>query len=110
MGLFFFHSPHFRNLTGKENGTLCLVEIGTILPETLEVLCKKAVEETKLSVCQVRETAVYEEKRAGQQLAEADAILLCLPEGKVTYGALENTLENMAVYEEKILGAILLQK
>lgn len=99
---------HFRNLTGKENGTLCLVEIGTILPEALEVLCKKAVEETKLSVCQVRETAVYEEKQAMQQLTEADAILFCLPAGRITYGELEHTLENLAVYEEKILGAILL--
>lgn len=99
---------HFHNLTGKENGTLCLVEIGTILPETLEVLCKKTVEETKLSVCQVRETAVYEEKQAMQQLTEADAILLCLPAGKITYGELEHTLENLAMYEEKLLGAILL--
>ena len=53
---------------------------------------------------------MYEEKQAGQCITEADAILLCLPAGKITYGALEHTLENIAVYEEKVLGAILLQE
>ena len=101
---------HFHNLTGKENGALCLLGTGVMDADKLDTMCKKISDETKLTVYSVQEAAVYEEKRAGQQLAEADAILLCLPEGKVTYGALENTLENMAVYEEKILGAILLQK
>lgn len=101
---------HFRNLTGKERGTLCLLETGVVPAETLEVMCHKMADETKLTVYSVQEAAVYEEKQAMQQLAEADAILLCLPEGKITYGALEHTLENIAVYEEKVLGAILLQE
>lgn len=101
---------HFRNLTGKERGTLCLLETGVVPAETLEVMCHKMADETKLAVYSVQEAAVYEEKQAMQQLAEADAILLCLPEGKITYGALEHTLENIAVYEEKVLGAILLQE
>ena len=53
---------------------------------------------------------MYEEKQAGQCITEADAILICLSAGKITYGALEHTLENIAVYEEKVLGAILLQE
>lgn len=101
---------HFHNLTGKESGTLCLLEMGVVPAETSEAMCHKIADETKLTVYHVQEAAVYEEKQAGQCIMEADAILLCLPAGKITYGALEHTLENIAVYEEKVLGAILLQE
>ena len=101
---------HFRNQTGKESGTLCLLEMGVVPAETSESMCHKIADETKLTVYRVQEAAVYEEKQAGQCITEADAILLCLPAGKITYGALEHTLENIAVYEEKVLGAILLQE
>ena len=101
---------HFRNLTGKESGTLCLLEMGVVPAETSESMCHKIADETKLTVYRVQEAAVYEEKQAGQCITEADAILICLPAGKITYGALEHTLENIAVYEEKVLGAILLQE
>ena len=101
---------HFCNLTGKESGTLCLLEMGVVPAETSESMCHKIADETKLTVYRVQEAAVYEEKQAGQCITEADAILICLSAGKITYGALENTLENIAVYEEKVLGAILLQE
>lgn len=101
---------HFRNLTGKESGTLCLLEMGVVPAETSEAMCHKIADETKLTVYRVQEAAVYEEKQAGQCITEADAILICLSAGKITYGALEHTLENIAVYEEKVLGAILLQE
>ncbi|MBU5429184.1 hypothetical protein KQI22_03755 [Kineothrix sp. MSJ-39] len=99
---------HFRNLTGKEDGAVCLLGTGVVPPEALEMMCHKVMGGTKLTVYQVLEPAVYEEKQAMQQLTEADAILLCLPAGKITYGELEHILENLAVYEGKILGAILL--
>ncbi len=84
--------------------------MGVVPAETSESMCHKIADETKLTVYRVQEAAVYEEKQAGQCITEADAILLCLPAGKITYGALEHTLENIAVYEEKVLGAILLQE
>ena len=89
---------------------LCLLEMGVVPAETSESMCHKIADETKLTVYRVQEAAVYEEKQAGQCITEADAILICLSAGKITYGALEHTLENIAVYEEKVLGAILLQE